>query len=107
MRCEAVRNSRSVRTWFRLVLASMAVVLFCGCGAPPKFVFHAAKGQWELYRAARPISEAMNDRRMPARVRELLSEVPHIKAYALENGLAISDNYDEFVALNRPYVVWF
>src|SRR5690606_5007973 len=33
--------------------------------------------------------------------------VPHIKAYALENGLAISDNYDEFVALNRPYVVWF
>lgn len=92
----------------RLLLAWFATLLFAlGCGAPPSYLFQAAGGQLDLYRQARPIPEVIADPRTPESVRELLSEVPKVKAFALSHGLQINDNYDDFVELNRPYVVWF
>lgn len=90
-------------------LTPLLIVLSCavGCGAPPSYLFQAAGGQLDLYRQARPISEVVADPHTPESVRELLREVPRVKAFALEHGLEVSDNYDDFVALNRPYVVWF
>lgn len=91
-----------------MLLAWFATLLFAlGCGAPPSYLFQAAGGQLDLYRQARPIPEVIADPRTPESVRELLSEVPKVKAFALSHGLQINDNYDDFVELNRPYVVWF
>ncbi len=88
-------------------LLLVLLLVLSGCGAPTGYVFQAAKGQYNLYRAERPIPEVVADPRTPPLVRSLLREVPRIKAFALEHGLAISDNYEQYVALDRPYVVWF
>jgi predicted aminopeptidase len=85
----------------------VALFFLLGCGAPPSYLFQAAGGQLALYREARPIPEVVADRRTPDAIRELLREVPRVKAFALSHGLAVNDNYDDFVELNRPYVVWF
>ena len=85
----------------------VSALLGAGCGAPAKFVLHAAEGQLDLYRSSRPIADVVKDHRTPEDVRQLLSEVPRVKHFALEHGLAISDNYDNYVALHRRYVVWF
>lgn len=105
-RCAPERERWSAR-FARCLSCCLAAGLLLGCGAPSKFVFHAAGGQLDLYRSARPIKKVVSDERTPEPIRQLLSEVPRIKAFALDRGLAISDNYEEFVALDRPYVVWF
>ncbi len=108
LQCWALRSAvRWARN--RRVLALLAVTLLCslGCGAPPSYLFQAAGGQLELYRQARPIPEVIADPRTPESIRELLREVPRVKAFALAHGLEVNDNYDDFVELNRPYVVWF
>jgi len=91
------------------VLTALVLTVLCllGCGAPPSYLFQAAGGQLDLYRESRPIPEVIADPRTPESIRELLREVPRVKAFALEHGLAVNDNYDDFVELNRPYVVWF
>lgn len=78
-----------------------------GCGAPPSFVLHAAGGQLDLYRSSRPIQSVVRDHNTPASVRTLLGEVPRVKQFAVEHGLAINDNYERYVDLRRRYVVWF
>jgi predicted aminopeptidase len=88
-----------------LLLGCFCIAL--GCGAPPSYLFQAAGGQLDLYRRARPIPEAISDTRTPEAIRKLLREVPKVKAFAIANGLKVNSNYDDYVALNRPYVVWF
>ena len=104
---QTVKRTRKLghALWLWLWLGCLLMTL--GCGAPPSYLFQAAGGQLELYREARPIPEVVADPRTPESVRELLLEVPKVKAFALANGLAVNDNYDDFVELHRPYVVWF
>lgn len=90
-----------------LMVLVAALLCLSGCGAPPSYLFQAAGGQLALYREARPIPEVIADPRTPESIRVLLREVPRVKAFALAHGLEVNDNYDDFVELNRPYVVWF
>lgn len=86
-----------------LLLAGMSNV---GC-TTTKFVYQAAKGQWALASAARPLQEVLEDPDTAERTRRLLQEVVRIKAFGIHYGLEMHSNYEKFVQLDRPYVVWF
>ncbi len=86
-------------------LVSSAAVL-SGC-TTVRFLGQAAAGQWEIAAAARPIPEVIADPSTPDLTRELLSEVENVRRFAWQNGLNVSGNYEEFVALDREYPVWF
>jgi predicted aminopeptidase len=77
-----------------------------GCGVPFRYFPQAALGQLELFNRARPIQEVVEDVRVPTRVRELLREIPKIKKFGESRGLKATSNYVDYVALDRPAVVW-
>src|SRR6187399_1074133 len=106
-RGRADRAQRHRRGTLECVLLMGCLLIALGCGAPPSYLFQAAGGQLDLFRRARPIPEAIADARTPESIRLLLREVPKVKAFAIANGLEVNSNYDDYVALNRPYVVWF
>jgi predicted aminopeptidase len=77
-----------------------------GCGVPFRYFPQAALGQLELFNRARPIEELIRDSRVPERVRALLSEIPIVKRFGESQGLKPTSNYVDYVALDRPAVVW-
>ena len=99
--------SRHTLTSVRLAFALLAcIAALSGC-TTLRFVGQAAAGQWEIASAARPIPEVIADPSTPDLTRELLSEVENVRRFAWQNGLDVSGNYEEFVALDREYPVWF
>ena len=76
-----------------------------GCGTL-SYLFQAGRGQLSLWNHARPIDAVLKDSRTSPRLARLLSEIPRIKAYGEKMGLKPTSNYTEFVALDRPAVVW-
>jgi len=48
----------------------------------------------------------IQDEKTPPRVRELLSQVPEIKKFGEQNGLKPTQNYIEYVKLDRSSAVW-
>ena len=59
-----------------------------------------------MVRRARPIVRVASDPRTDARTRRLLWEVRRIKRYGEHVGLKATRNYEAYVALDRPAVVW-
>lgn len=55
---------------------------------------------------ARPIPDVIKDERTPPRIKELLGEIPQIKAFGEEYGLKPTSNYTEYVKIDRPYIVY-
>lgn len=96
---------RPVKTFF-LSVPLLAVALGCS-GVGPGYVAQAAGGQLDLYRASRPIDEVVRDPGVGKQTKDLLREVAPVKDYARKRGLSVSDNYSNYVQLDRPYVVWF
>lgn len=88
------------------LFVAAAVSLLSGC-TTLHFVTQAAAGQWELASAARPIPEVIADPHTPELTRALLTEVEGVRRFAWQNGLAVSGNYEDYVALDRDYPVWF
>lgn len=70
------------------------------------YLLQAGKGQLQLSNRARPIADVLHDETTPPRDRELLAEIPAIKKFGERYGLRPTSNYQEFVKLNRPAVVW-
>jgi predicted aminopeptidase len=89
----------------RLAVVTLAVALG-GC-LMPRYLGQAATGQLELLTRGRPISKVIDDPDVPIAIRELLAEVPSIKAFAGKKGLTITRNYTKYVDLGRDYVVFF
>jgi predicted aminopeptidase len=87
-------------------LALLAVVALGGC-LMPRYLAQAGYGQFDLLRRAVPLEDAINDPTLPMPVRELLAEVPGIKAWAKTAGLDVTDNYNTYVDLDRDYAVYF
>jgi predicted aminopeptidase len=85
---------------------SVFLVLCCSC-TTTRFLWQAAGGQWELATKAEPIPEVLADPKTPERTREFLNEVQRIKKFGERFGLNMHENYQEFVQLDRRYVVWF
>lgn len=98
-----VQRLLSIFAWMALLSGG---ALLSGC-TTVRFLGQAAAGQWEIAAAARPIPEVIADPSTPDLTRELLSEVESVRRFAWQNGLNVSGNYQEFVALDREYPVWF
>jgi predicted aminopeptidase len=97
------------RGFSALALALFFATLFAGASActTTRFLSQAAVGQWDLYRRARPLAEVAADSKTAPHTRELLREVFRIKSFGQRQGLSMHENYEDFVALDRPFVVWF
>jgi len=79
--------------------------LFSGCSTFG-YLLQASKGQLSLWNHARPIQEVLKDDKVPQKVKSLLARIPEIKDFGEKNSLKATTNYIEYVALNRPAVVW-
>lgn len=66
----------------------------------------AAAGQEELNRKGISIDEIVEGNHLDKRTRELLANVRRIKAFGERYGLRRTKNYERYVWLGRPAVVW-
>jgi predicted aminopeptidase len=96
----------TLKSAFLLLVSAGLVILSTSCGVPFRYYPQAALGQMELFNRARPIKDVIRDARVPERVRELLGEIPAIKAFGESQGLKATSNYVDYVGLDRPAVVW-
>ncbi len=85
------------------------MLLACAAGGclMPRYLAQASYGQLDLLRRAVPLEDAIADPDLPLVIRELLAEVPGIKAWARAAGLSVTDNYNTYVDLDRDYAVYF
>lgn len=86
-------------------LALALAVALTGC-LPIRYVTQAAAGQEDLNRRGISIREIVEGEHLDRRTRRLLSHVPAIKAFGERHGLAHTKNYERYVWIGRPAVVW-
>jgi predicted aminopeptidase len=70
------------------------------------YLVQAAKGQYGILRAARPIGEVVTDEDTPERTRRLLAAVRSIKEYGQSQGLRPTTSYGRYAELGRPAAAW-
>jgi predicted aminopeptidase len=70
------------------------------------YLLQAGEGQIDIMCRARSIESSVDNPSLDEHTRRLLGEVPRIKRYAAKSGLVPTDSYEDFVDLERPYVVW-
>ncbi len=94
----------------RLILiacgAALLVVSLASCQTVG-YYSQAAGGQMQLWRAAKPIDELLEDENTDPLLRQRLELVSEIRAFAIEE-LSLPDNgsYRRYADLERPYVIW-
>lgn len=88
-----------------VVALALFVLLTAGC-LPVRYVTQAAAGQEDLNRRGIAIDEVVKGGHLDKRTRGLLAHVAPIKAFGERYGLARTDNYERYVWINRPAVVW-
>lgn len=96
---------RAVRPLLVPVLVLAFAVLAMGC-MPLRYITQAAAGQEDLNRRGISIDEVVKAGHLDKRTRRLLSHVAPIKAFGESYGLKPTDNYERYVWINRPAVVW-
>ena len=85
----------------------VALLLFVACGCTPlRYVTQAAAGQEQLNGRGIEIAEVVEHGYLDKRTRDLLAHVPGIKAFGEKHGLKKTDNYERYLWINRPAVVW-
>ncbi|MEM9692246.1 MAG: aminopeptidase [Myxococcota bacterium] len=70
------------------------------------YVVQAGVGQETLGFASQPLAEAIANRDVEPYKRELLRIVPDVKQYGERHALKATSNYEHYVALDRPVVVY-
>jgi predicted aminopeptidase len=83
------------------------VLAFATSCTVSQFLTQAAAGQWKLNRRSQPIEELLAKPTTSAEVRARLSQLEYVKAYGSRHGLLMHKNYQDYVQLEQPYVVWF
>ncbi len=92
----------------RLVVSAAllgSIAAFAGC-TPVRYVTQAAAGQEQINSRGIAIREIVEGNHLDKRTRGLLAHVPRIKAFGERYGLAHTKNYERYVWLGRPAVVW-
>ncbi len=90
----------------RLLLLSTLLSL-CGCLGPGlHYVTQAAAGQEKLNGRGVEIAEIVEKGYLDKRTRGLLAQVPEIKAFGELHGLKATKNYQRYLWLGRPAVMW-
>jgi predicted aminopeptidase len=92
--------------WILAAAIALAGLGQTGC-LMTSYLAQAANGQADLLGRARPIDEVVRDPSTPLRTAMLLSEIPAIKDYGRSYGLSVRRNYNRYVNVGRPGVVWF
>jgi predicted aminopeptidase len=81
-------------------------MLICGC-EPLSYYTQAIRGQAEMWRASRPVTEVVGDSQSSEALRERLKRAIEIREFASrELGLPDNDSYRRYADLKRQYVVW-
>jgi predicted aminopeptidase len=89
----------------RLALLALAAALLSGCGT--LYLAQAARGQWQVSHARKPIDAVISDSRTSPVLRARLAEVRAARQFATrELGLPDNSSYRTYADLQRPYVVW-
>ena len=88
-----------------LLALCLLLLLAAGC-LPVRYVTQAAAGQEDLNRRGISIHEVVEGGHLDKRTRELLAHVAPIKAFGERYGLKRTANYERYVWINRPAVVW-
>jgi predicted aminopeptidase len=88
-----------------VVAVTALLPLLTGCTSL-RYLNQAAMGQRDLVFRRRPLDEAIADPQVPGRTRELLAQIPAIKAFGEQRGLTPTTSYRSYVGLPRRYVVW-
>jgi predicted aminopeptidase len=96
----------------RRALVLLAVALFslplggCVSGASLHYVTQAAAGQEKLNGRGIDIEEVIENGYLDKRTRGLLAAVPGIKAFGERHGLRPTKNYERYLWIGRPAVMW-
>lgn len=90
---------------FRAVVVIACLCLGSGCFTMG-YLVQAGAGQVDLIRRGKPIAEVVNDKSQPRRVRWLLFQVKHVKAWGQTRGLKPTQNYKRYSDLERAAAVW-
>jgi predicted aminopeptidase len=89
----------------RVLAVCGALALLSACGT--LYIAQAARGQWQVLHARRPIGSVMSDARTPASLRERLAAVRDARDFASSQlGLPDNKSYRAYADLGRPFVVW-
>ena len=88
-------------------LAAVLVLLSVSSCQTVSYYSQAVSGQFQLWRAAKPIDEVIDDKQTSPALRQRLELVTEITTYATKD-LALPDNgsYRRYADLGRPYVLW-
>ena len=71
------------------------------------YSLQAARGQWALSRASRPITDVLAAPGSPEKLRGQLRQVQAVRAFAIDElGLPDNASYTRYAELRRPFVVW-
>jgi predicted aminopeptidase len=82
-----------------------ACLALAGCGTT--YVAQAAKGQWQILAARKPISKILADPAADAALKRRLEVVSEARAFASrELGLPNNKSYTSYADLKRDFVVW-
>jgi predicted aminopeptidase len=89
----------------RLTVVAFLLTMLSGCGT--LYVAQAARGQWHVMHARRPIAKVIADPATPPALKARLTEVSAARDFASRE-LALPDNssYRTYADVKRPYVVW-
>ncbi|MBX3185448.1 MAG: aminopeptidase [Labilithrix sp.] len=88
-----------------VALSLLALVGLTGC-FPLRYVTQAAAGQEQLNGRGVEIAEVVEKGYLDKRTRELLAHVPAIKAFGERHGLKHTSNYERYLWIGRPAVIW-
>lgn len=94
-----------VRKLVQGLALSLAASALSGC-ASARYVTQAAAGQEQLNGRGVSITEVVEEGRLDKRTRGLLAHVSRIKAFGERHGLRKTHNYERYVRIGRPAVVW-
>lgn len=91
------------------VLVTLGVFLMqvgCVSGASLRYITQAAAGQEKLNGRGIDIKEVVENGYLDKRTRGLLAAVPAIKAFGETHGLRATTNYERYLWIGRPAVMW-
>lgn len=89
----------------RALFVLFVLVFASGC-LQARYITQAAAGQEDLNRRGISVKEIVEGEHLDKRTRELLANVARIKTFGERYGLKRTDNYERYVWINRPAVVW-
>lgn len=87
------------------VLLPIVLLALSGCSSV-RYLSQAGVGQMKLWNRAVPLQDALKDPRLSADERNLIEQVPSIRAFVEAQGLQGTDSYRKFVKLDQPCVVY-